>query len=592
MKAMKQLLTLTVMLLTAAALYACGGDDDGGNSPAVTLTVPTKQHTYAASGGTWDFVVQASQKPAIASSASWLTVSEQTSTSATVFKYTATAKEMTETDDRTATITVSAGSLKETISVTQTAIDGLVISSPRLEAFEAQGGSLTVVIKANGSYTVNVSNDWITRTTTRATMQDYTETFTIAPNAGAARQGRVSFSLGSITESVAIQQSAGTSAQGEIEGNARDIAKLMYPGWNLGNTMEGGSNSSNWKNVGIATETSWQSTKTTQQIIDFVKSQGFKSVRIPTAWVMGHITEESTVSIDEEWMARVKEIVDYCVADGLYVLLNDHWDGGWLENSFGDLSASTVAANNEKLRLLWTQIATTFRDYDEHLLFGGLNEPAADSQAKTDALLKYEQVFIDAVRATGGNNAKRTLVVQGPTTDIDNTDKFFDVTKLSDPAGDGYLMVEVHYYNPPQFSGVWENNQPVWFWGAANHVSGDSHNATWAEEDYVKTQFQKMKTKFSAKGYPIILGEFGANWRKLSAHQAEHDASIKLFHEVVTREAVNCGMVPMVWDINATNQNGTNGIMTIIDRSGLKVFGTPAMEGIKAGTAAAQWPAN
>lgn len=376
--------------------------------------------------------------------------------------------------------------------------------------------------------------------------------------------------------------------------SAATIAKEMYPGWNLGNTMEGGNNANNWtNNGGLSAERSWQGTTTTQDIIDFVKSQGFKSVRIPTAWVMGHITNESNVTIDPAWMARVKEIVDYCVNDGLYVLLNDHWDGGWLENSFSDISDATVAANSEKLRKLWTQIANTFKDYDEHVLFGGLNEPAAENQAQTNALLKYEQVFIDAVRATGGNNATRTLVVQGPGTDIDRTNSYYDVTKLTDSA-EGRLMVEVHYYTPPQFTGVWENGSPIYFWGSANHVPSGTwakYNATWAEESYVKSQFQLMKSKFADKGYPVILGEYGANWRSLgnSSVQKKHDASIKLYHKTVCQEAVSHGMIPFVWDVNVANQNGTTGIMCVINRAALSVFDTNAMEGITAGVAAASW---
>ena len=235
-----------------------------------------------------------------------------------------------------------------------------------------------------------------------------------------------------ILASLAVLSSTASFAQLP---NAATIAPKMYPGWNLGNTMEAGSNTNNWtNNGGLTAERAWQTTTTTQEVIDFVKAQGFKSVRIPTAWVMGHISDASNVTIDAAWMTRVKEIVDYCVKDGLYVLLNDHWDGGWLENSFSDISPATVSANSEKLRRLWTQIANEFKSYDEHVLFGGLNEPAADNQSQTDVLLQYEQVFVDAVRATGGNNATRTLVVQGPGTDIEKTGKWYDVTKLTDSA--------------------------------------------------------------------------------------------------------------------------------------------------------------
>ena len=123
-------------------------------------------------------------------------------------------------------------------------------------------------------------------------------------------------------------------AQTQMELSAREVSALMAPGWNLGNTMEAAKT---WEGValynnkgGVGSETAWQPTKTTQAVIDFVKSQGFRSVRIPCAWVLGHISDAQAYTIDKAWMARVKEVVDYCINADLYVVLNDHWDGGWL----------------------------------------------------------------------------------------------------------------------------------------------------------------------------------------------------------------------------------------------------------------------
>jgi aryl-phospho-beta-D-glucosidase BglC (GH1 family) len=366
---------------------------------------------------------------------------------------------------------------------------------------------------------------------------------------------------------------------------ASAIASQMYPGWNLGNTMEPpGKN--------LSAETSWQPTKTSQQVIDYISSLGFKSVRIPCSWNC-HAVDGV---IDAAWLARVKEVVDYCLADGLYVLLNDHWDNGWIEvQGFTDLSEANVSAKQENLKSLWTQVAEYFKDYDEHLLFAGLNEPNCDNQAKTDVLIRYEQAFIDAVRATGGNNLSRTLVVQGPSTDIDNTDKYYDVTKLTDSA-DGCLMVEVHYYSPWNFAGMEKDEswgKMSWYWGSANHVGGSAYNSTWGEESYLLAQFKKMKAKFVDKGYPVILGEYGCQWRDLSGKtgedQAKHDASVKAFHRQVNEQAVNLGLVPMVWDINSTNRQGTKGTMTIIDRKQLGIFNQHAIDGITEGVAAATW---
>ena len=381
--------------------------------------------------------------------------------------------------------------------------------------------------------------------------------------------------------------------------NAIEIAPKMYPGWNLGNTLEGGGTDNVYTNKGgLGAEKAWQGTTTTQEIIDFVAAQGFKSVRLPAAWVMGHIIDgEEGMTIDPAWMARVKEIVDYCIHANLYVLLNDHWDGGWIQGTMKkDISEPAIEQNSAKMKRLWSQIAEAFRDYDEHLLFAGLNEPEAETEAQTKALMTYEQAFIDAVRATGGNNATRTLVVQGPNTSIELSSKWVDMSKFNDPAKHA-LMIEVHYYSPPQFTGVWEGpngDEPFYFWGAANHVPSGAYkkyNCTWGEEAYVREQFDMMKKSFTDKGVPVILGEYGANWREFSnsSIQKKHDASILLFHKTINEEAVKRGIIPYVWDINNPNRYGTGGIMCVIDRSSLSVFDKNALEGIMTGVTAATW---
>ncbi len=379
--------------------------------------------------------------------------------------------------------------------------------------------------------------------------------------------------------------------------SAIDIAPQMYPGWNLGNTLEAGDGNTacftSDADGHLNYETYWQGTKTTQAIIDFVKQQGFRSVRIPCAWMMGHVDNSTSVNINAKWMARVHEIVDYCINDGLYVVLNDHWDGGWLENNLAAYNEETA----RQLKTMWTQIAEEFRDYDEHLLFAGFNEPDCNEnnnpkQARINALLKYEQNFVDAVRATGGNNASRTLVVQAPSTSIDHACQYL---KMPTDVISDRLMVEVHYYSPPQFTGIWENNQPFYFWGAENHVASGTYkanNSTWGEESYLKDQCQMMFNHFASKGYPVILGEYGANWRDLGnvAAQKKHDASIKLFHKLINEYGPNCGMIPFVWDINVAAQGGKNGIMTVINRNNRTVFSSVAMEGILEGAKAAKWP--
>ena len=382
----------------------------------------------------------------------------------------------------------------------------------------------------------------------------------------------------------------------DMNKSAMDIAQLMYPGWNLGNTMEGGDSKNLWKNAGVATETAWQSTKTTQALIDAVKAAGFKSVRIPCAWVMGHIMDADNCTIDPAWMKRVKEIVDYCIADGLYVIINQHWDGGWIEHN-GLTANSDINKTKTQLTKIWTQIANNFKAYNERLIFAGMNEPGVGSgdgdiisvAEMSNRIAEYEQTFINAVRATGGNNAKRVLIVQGPNTNIDNFVANNYMSKITDSASDR-LMVEVHFYDPYNFTDMSEDQS--WgkyclYWGKNNtngSVAGRTADAKY-NEDYVEAQMKKMKTNFFDKGYPVLIGEFGANQRLAIGQDPVHDASVKDYYKAVVTSAINNGCVPVAWDTNSNSPS-----MTIFNRAGANISNANVMESINAGVAAAKWP--
>ncbi len=468
-------------------------------------------------------------------------------------------------------------------------VSALTVSPTSLE-FEAAGGTKVkaITVSTSSAVTATTDADWLSMAPTTSGSPRYVTVIATA-NEGTSRTATITISAGGQTATVSVTQKGGKAdppdySKCKITATAADVAKLMYPGWNLGNTMEASGG-----------ETSWQTTKTSQEIINYVKSLGFKSVRIPCSWDI-HSTNGT---IDATWMARVKEIVDYCINDGLYVLLNDHWDNGWIEvlgfsqssTSYKAVTESHITSKIAQLKNLWTQIATSFKDYDEHLLFAGLNEPFQEynlfndkHKTLTPILERYNQAFIDAVRATGGNNLRRTLVVQAPGANISSACSYLTMpTDIESQAG--YMMLEAHYYDPWDFTG----GSNGYFWGAENHVSGSSNNCTWGEGDYCKNTMANLKTSFVNKGYPVILGEYGANWRKLSNYQSNHDASIKAWFKDVTLQSVNNGVVPMVWDINSTNQNGTSGTMTIVDRAKLEVFCTYALQGIQEGVKAATW---
>lgn len=358
-----------------------------------------------------------------------------------------------------------------------------------------------------------------------------------------------------------------------MNSDAKTLAAKMYAGINIGNTLE------------VPKGQDWGNNATVSSAyIKGLKKLGFNAVRIPCAW-SSH-ADASTYQIDAEWLDKVAEAVNLCAVNDMYAIVNIHWDGGWLEDN---ILAGYSEAINTKQKTLWTQIATKFKDYDEHLLFAGCNEPGMNETsggkfkaASVQTIMRYEQTFVDAVRATGGNNATRCLIVQGPATRISDTCS--DEYGYSMPTDNvaNRLMLEVHFYDPYNFCLMekdegWGNT--FWYWGEPNHVSGSEHNPTWGEEAYVKEQFQLVKTHFVDKGYPVIIGEYSAMKRTVSESQEKHNQSRAYWNEVITREAKNHGIVPFYWETNGD-----------INRSTGEAREAYAIDGIMKGAAAGKYP--
>lgn len=295
---------------------------------------------------------------------------------------------------------------------------------------------------------------------------------------------------------------------------ALEATRLMGNGINLGNTLEACDN-----NVGIKTntplsyETHWGQPKTTQAIIDGMKAAGFDTIRIPVAWMTNatHLYE-GDYTIDADYMDRVEEVVRYARKAGMYVIINDHWDGGWY-GMFGSESAETRALAMEAYKGMWQQIAERFRDYSDYLIFESANEELGgrfDENSPlycSDSVVTYltdderyaltneiNQTFVDVVRATGGNNATRFLLIAGYSTDINQTcDDRFQMPK---DTVDSKLMVSVHYYDP------WS------YCGASSAVSATKWGKV-SDYEYMDQQLAKM-TKFTEAGYGVVIGEYGA----------------------------------------------------------------------------------
>ena len=350
---------------------------------------------------------------------------------------------------------------------------------------------------------------------------------------------------------------------------AVEIASRIKLGWNIGNTMEA---------TGGKSETYWGNPMINTGLIQLVKDHGFDAVRIPISW--DQYANQETAEIDAAWLDRVKEVVQYCMENDIYVLINIHWDGGWLEENN---TLEKQDENNAKQKAFWQQIATHLRDFDERLLFASANEPNVDNAEEMSVLLSYHQTFVDAVRATGGKNAYRTLVFQGPYTDFEKTNEFFNELPIDTVAE--RMMVEVHFYSPYNFTIMREDESwgnQFYYWGDGFHSTTDTaHNPTWGEEDYVVEMFQLIKTKYVDKGIPVVMGEFGPTRRdNLTGADLElHLASRAYYLKVITEQANIHGLMPFYWDTGGLD-NMQSGIF---DRSNNTVFDWSALEGLKQG---------
>lgn len=295
--------------------------------------------------------------------------------------------------------------------------------------------------------------------------------------------------------------------RGQVNVNATMVSESavnavanMGVGFNLGNTLDAWNMSLDADKNGVSDfETTWGQKVTTRAMVDFLKRGGIKSVRIPVTWFQ-HMDEQGQV--DAAWMDRVQEVVDYVIDNGMYCILNVHHDTG--EDNAGSGFTSWIKADKDNYQThhgrfenLWTQIATRFRDYDQRLLFEGYNEMLdANNQwnepkdaSSYEALNSYAQSFVDAVRATGGNNTYRNLIIS---TYAAAKDAALDALVLPSDKVDGHLAVEVHSYDP-------------WDWFAQKGAWDASCSET------LKNIMAQLNKKFVSKGIPVIIGEYGTN---------------------------------------------------------------------------------
>ena len=352
----------------------------------------------------------------------------------------------------------------------------------------------------------------------------------------------------------------------EHDVDAQTWCKNVVMGWNLGNSLEA-----------EGTETSWGNPTTTADMIKSIKGEGFNAVRIPVRW--GQHCDMSTMAIDEKWLSRVKEIVDWCLAEDMYVIINTHHDL-WLEHYPTNAKKAEL---NEKLGKLWTNIATAFADYDGRLAFAGLNEVNAEgnwgltpTQENYDVTNSFNQTFVDAVRATGGNNALRNLVVQSyrcnPTMGLTN------LVVPTDPTPNR-LSVEFHYYDPYSYcSGAAGSYN---YWGIAFSDKGTVTPD--GNEKSLANFFLTIREKWWEQGLGVVIGEYGCSCHYTTADKATQEANMQYYMKCLVSEARKNGFAAFVWDNNAYG-NGSEKFGIFDRKNNMKVRTPFFLDGIKEGS--------
>lgn len=326
--------------------------------------------------------------------------------------------------------------------------------------------------------------------------------------------------------------------------SAKDLVAQMKVGWNLGNTMDatGGS--------GIDAETSWGNITTTKMMIDAVKNAGFNVFRLPVSWGT-HLDEN--YNVDPAWMDRVQEIVNYGIDNDMFVILNTHHEEWYMPVE------SDVDEDLKELEALWTQIAERFKGYNEKLIFEGVNEPrlrgdGAEWTGTTESreiVNKYAKTFVETVRATGGNNADRCLMV----TPYAASSSATNMQALEIPEDSDKIIVSIHAYLPYSF--------------ALDTAGTDVYDPN---DKSIPDLFENIKYYFLDNDIPVIIGEFG------SVNKMNDEDRIKCVTDYLTT-AKEYG-VPCVWWDNGTRVgDGEN--FGLLDRTDCTWYFPGIMEAIQ-----------
>lgn len=296
--------------------------------------------------------------------------------------------------------------------------------------------------------------------------------------------------------------------------DAMEFTAAMQPGWNLGNTLDA-----------TGGETSWGNPKATPELIQKIKDEGFNSIRIPITW--GHMMNEENV-IDADYLARTKEVINYALDADLLVFVNIHHDSWQWLNA---ITPDENDANYRKFRAIWEQLAEAYKDYPRAVIFESINEPRFDKESTyAECLDMMNKACVEIVRASGGNNAERLIVL--PTKDTNGEQKYLDqlygtITDINDPN----IIATVHYYG---------------YWPFSVNIAGETEFKGTSVTD-IDGLVSRLKTTFIDNGIPVIIGEWGLLGFDTALDTVEHGEILKFFEYFCNAVNEN-GLTTMWWD--------------------------------------------
>ncbi len=408
--------------------------------------------------------------------------------------------------------------------------------------FNTDGGEKTFTVTASGQFSVVSGEKWLTAKKGTKSGDKTVVTVTATKNyALEARQTRIAITSGDQKRYVEVSQKNATEApSGDI---TKDYAARLGIGWNLGNHFDAYNNA-------VSGETFWGNPKATAATFTKVKAAGFNTVRIPVTW-MGHIGEAPDYKIEDAWLDRVAEVVGYAEAAGLNAIINMHHDGSdskfWLDIKSAAINPAVHQQILEQVSAMWGQIADKFKDKGDFLIFEAFNEihdggwgwgaNRNDGGKQYKCLNEWNQAFVDAVRASGGENTARILGIPAYCTNVDISLESFVMPE--DTANDR-LMMSVHCYDPYDYTLAATKNE----WG---HTADASKKVAGDNEGDLKRVFEKIYANYISKGIPVYMGEFGCVNRATAREQAFQQYYLKYYAKL----ARTYGVPSIIWDNGA-----------------------------------------